>query len=228
MSDPWLYEIRDVWKSYSNGTKKVEVLRGVNFAVRSGETVAVTGPSGVGKSTFLHILGLLDKPVTGTVLLDGVDILQLADADRAHIRNKRIGFVFQFFQLLPEFSALENVYMPGLIAGESRNDLKKRARQLLEDVGLADRASHRPGELSGGEQQRVAIARALVMHPEVLLADEPTGNLDPDTGEEIEVLMKNLNRGLKTTLIVVTHKESLSRAMDRRVGLVSGKLEELL
>ncbi len=227
MSNPWLYEIRDVWKSYSNGTKKVEVLRGVNFAVRSGETVAVTGPSGVGKSTFLHILGLLDRPVTGTVLLDGVDILQLADSDRAHIRNKRIGFVFQFFQLLPEFSALENVYMPGLIAGESRNELKKRALQLLEEVGLADRASHRPGELSGGEQQRVAIARALVMHPEVLLADEPTGNLDPDTGEEIEVLMKNLNSALKTTLIVVTHKESLSRAMDRRVGLVSGKLEEL-
>ena len=120
--------------------------------------MAVTGPSGVGKSTFLHILGLLDRPVTGTVLLDGVDILQLGDTDRAHIRNKRIGFVFQFFQLLPEFSALENVVMPGLIAGEPRRDLRKRALQLLEDVGLADRASHRPGELSGGEQQRVAIA----------------------------------------------------------------------
>jgi lipoprotein-releasing system ATP-binding protein len=228
MSNPWLYEIRDLWKTYSNGTKEVEVLRGVNFSVRAGETVAITGPSGVGKSTFLHILGLLDKPVSGTVLLNGVDILQLADGDRAHIRNKRIGFVFQFFQLLPEFSALENVIMPGLIAGQSKKALKLRALQLLEDVGLADRASHRPGELSGGEQQRVAIARALVMDPEVLLADEPTGNLDPDTGDEIEVLMKKLNRVLKTTLIVVTHKESLSRAMDRRVGLVSGKLEELL
>ena len=189
--------------------------------------MAITGPSGVGKSTFLHILGLLDKPVTGTVLLDGVDILHLGDADRAHIRNKRIGFVFQFFQLLPEFSALENVVMPGLIAGESRKEIRKRALQLLQDVGLADRASHRPGELSGGEQQRVAIARALVMQPEVLLADEPTGNLDPDTGEEIEVLMKKLNHALKTTLIVVTHKESLSRSMDRRVGLVGGKLQEL-
>ncbi len=227
MSNPWLYEIRDLWKTYSNGTKEVEVLRGVNFSVKSGETVAITGPSGVGKSTFLHILGLLDRPGSGTVLLDGVDILQLADADRAHIRNKRIGFVFQFFQLLPEFSALENVLMPGLIAGQSRKPLKLRALQLLEDVGLADRASHRPGELSGGEQQRVAIARALVMDPEVLLADEPTGNLDPETGEEIEVLMKKLNRSLKTTLIVVTHKESLSRAMDRRVGLVGGRLEEL-
>jgi lipoprotein-releasing system ATP-binding protein len=228
MSNPWLYEIRGLWKTYSNGTKEVEVLRGVNFSVRAGETVAITGPSGVGKSTFLHILGLLDKPVSGTVLLNGVDILQLADADRAHIRNKRIGFVFQFFQLLPEFSALENVIMPGLIAGQSKKALKVRALQLLEDVGLANRASHRPGELSGGEQQRVAIARALVMDPEVLLADEPTGNLDPDTGDEIEVLMKKLNRVLKTTLIVVTHKESLSRAMDRRVGLVGGKLEELL
>lgn len=228
MSNPCLYEIRDLWKTYSNGTKEVEVLRGVNFSVRSGETVAITGPSGVGKSTFLHILGLLDRPLTGTVLLDGVDILQLADSDRAHIRNKRIGFVFQFFQLLPEFSALENVIMPGMIAGQSRKALKLRAMQLLEDVGLADRATHRPGELSGGEQQRVAIARALIMDPEVLLADEPTGNLDPDTGEEIEVLMKKLNRVLKTTLIVVTHKESLSRAMDRRVGLIGGKLEELL
>lgn len=227
MSNPWLYEIRDLWKTYSNGTKEVEVLRGVNFSIRSGETVAITGPSGVGKSTFLHILGLLDKPVTGTVLLDGVDILHLGDADRAYIRNKRIGFVFQFFQLLPEFSALENVVMPGLIAGESRKEIGKRALQLLQDVGLADRASHRPGELSGGEQQRVAIARALVMQPEVLLADEPTGNLDPDTGEEIEVLMKKLNHALKTTLIVVTHKESLSRSMDRRVGLVGGRLQEL-
>ncbi len=129
MSNPWLYEIRDLWKSYSNGTKEVEVLRGVSFSVRPGESVAITGPSGVGKSTFLHILGLLDRPVTGTVLLDGVDILQLADADRAHIRNKRIGFVFQFFQLLPEFSALENVIMPGLIAGQSRKALKQRALQ---------------------------------------------------------------------------------------------------
>ncbi len=161
------------------------------------------------------------------MLLGGVDILQLGDTNRALIRNKRIGYVFQFFQLLPEFSALENVAMPGLIAGEPRRDLRKRALQLLEDVGLADRASHRPGELSGGEQQRVAIARALVMRPEVLLADEPTGNLDPDTGEEVEVLMKDLNRSLETTLIVVTHKESLSKTMDRRVALVGGKLEEL-
>jgi lipoprotein-releasing system ATP-binding protein len=227
MSNPWLYEVKDLWKTYSNGTKKVEVLRGIDLRVGTGETVAVTGPSGVGKSTLLHILGVLDRPTDGTVLLDGGDILALSDTERARLRNKRIGFVFQFFQLLPEFSALENVIMPGLIAGESRSTLKARALQLLTDVGLAERTNHRPGELSGGEQQRVAIARALVMSPDVLLADEPTGNLDPDTGEEIEALMIELNRSRHTTLIVVTHKDSLSRAMDRRVGLVAGKLEEL-
>lgn len=227
MSEPWLYEVEDLWKSYSNGTKQVEVLRGIRLRVRAGESVAVTGPSGVGKSTLLHILGLLDKPSGGTVLLDGMDVLALSDTDRATVRNRRIGFVFQFFQLLPEFSALENVIMPGLIAGERRGQLRDRAFRLLQDVGLRDRINHRPGELSGGEQQRVAIARALIMSPDVLLADEPTGNLDPDTGQEIEALMTDLNRSSHTTLIVVTHKESLSRAMDRRVGLVGGKLEEL-
>jgi lipoprotein-releasing system ATP-binding protein len=227
MSNPWLYEVEDLWKTYSNGTRKVEVLRGIHFRVRAGESVAVTGPSGVGKSTLLHILGLLDRPSDGTVFLDGGDILALGETDRARLRNKRIGFVFQFFQLLPEFSALENVIMPGLIAGERKSVLTERALRLLGDVGLTDRVYHRPGELSGGEQQRVAIARALVMNPDVLLADEPTGNLDPDTGQEIEALMTELNRSRHTTLIVVTHKDSLSRAMDRRVGLVAGRLEEL-
>ena len=227
MSEPFIYQINDLWKTYSNGTKSVEVLRGVDLHVRRGETLAVTGPSGVGKSTLLHLLGLLDRPERGTLLLDGADTDALNETDRAKLRNRRIGFVFQFFQLLPEFSALENVVMPGLIAGEPPDALKKRALKLLGEVGLSHRATHRPGELSGGEQQRVAIARALVMGPNVLLADEPTGNLDPDTGAEIEILMKDLNSSRKTTLIVVTHKESLSRSMDRRVGLVGGKLEEL-
>jgi lipoprotein-releasing system ATP-binding protein len=227
MSEPVLYEVSDLWKSYSNGIKQIEVLRGINFSVRAGETVAITGPSGVGKSTFLHIIGLLDRPARGRVALDGKDTVSLNEAERARIRNKRIGFVFQFFQLLPEFSALENVVMPGLISGQKESELTKRAMSLLEEVGLAERAKHRPGELSGGEQQRVAIARALIMAPDVLLADEPTGNLDPDTGSEIEALMKNLNVARKTTLIVVTHKESLSQAMDRRVGLIGGKLEEV-
>jgi lipoprotein-releasing system ATP-binding protein len=227
MSDPLLYEAIDLWKGYSNGSKKVEVLRGVNFAVRTGESVAVTGPSGVGKSTLLHIMGLLERPVGGKLLLKGTDIQDLNDTARARLRNKSIGFVFQFFQLLPEFTALENVTMPALIAGDRGNDIEERAASLLETVGLSARISHRPGELSGGEQQRVAIARALIMNPDVVLADEPTGNLDPDTGEEIETLLRDVNLSKRTTLIVVTHKESLSRTMDRRVGLVGGKLVEL-
>lgn len=227
MSDPPLYEVTDVWKGFSNGAKEVEVLRGVNLTVNAGESMAVTGPSGVGKSTLLHIMGLLDKPVRGSLKLKGVDMQGLSDAERARLRNKSIGFVFQFFQLLPEFTALENVVMPGLIAGEGGNGLYDRARDLLETVGLAERIGHRPGELSGGEQQRVAIARALIMNPDVILADEPTGNLDPDTGEDIEILLRDVNMSQKTTLIVVTHKESLAKVMDRRVGLVVGKLVEL-
>ncbi|MFH0822836.1 MAG: ABC transporter ATP-binding protein [Pseudomonadota bacterium] len=227
MSDQPLYDVRDVYKTYNNGTKSVSVLQGVNLTVRSGESLAITGPSGVGKTTFLHILGLLDRPVSGSFKLDGLDVGRLSEGERASLRNRRIGFVFQFFQLLPEFTALENVTMPGLIAGEKTGPLTKRALGLLDEVGLSERARHRPGELSGGEQQRVAIARALIMEPEVVLADEPTGNLDADTGEEIEHLMKKLNKTRSTTLIVVTHKESLSRALDRRVGLMGGKLKEL-
>jgi lipoprotein-releasing system ATP-binding protein len=227
MSEPYLYQLMELSKAYSNGIKSIEVLRGVNFGIRHGESLAVTGPSGVGKSTLLHILGLLDRPTSGTVLMGDRDVKDLGESQRAQIRNRRIGFVFQFFQLLPEFSAWENVQMPGIIAGLPRKDLKKKAAKLLDEVGLSDRISHRPGELSGGEQQRVAIARALVMDPDIVLADEPTGNLDPETGGEIEVLLKELNVNRRTTLIVVTHKESLAQALDRRVGLVGGKLEEL-
>lgn len=227
MSEHLLYDVRGLTKGFHNGSARVEVLKGVDLTVRSGESLAVTGPSGIGKTTLLNILGLLDRPGEGMLMLDGCEVLSLSDKERALIRNRRIGFVFQFFQLLPEFTALENVSMPGLIAGEDSRDLRKRSERLLAEVGLAHRARHRPGELSGGEQQRVAVARALVMAPDVVLADEPTGNLDPATGEEIELLMRDLNRSRKTTLIVVTHKDSFSRAMDRRVGLIGGKLEEL-
>lgn len=228
MSESRLYELTDLCKSFSNGTKVVDVLRGVNFSVNRGESVAVTGPSGVGKSTLLHIMGLLDKPMSGKLTFNGMDTQELSENARARLRNRTIGFVFQFFQLLPEFTALENVIMPGRIAGGSMNGHRQRAESLLEAVGLADRLGHRPGELSGGEQQRVAIARALIMNPDVILADEPTGNLDPDTGEDIEILLRDLNVSQKTTLIVVTHKESLSRVMDRRVGLMGGRLVELV
>jgi lipoprotein-releasing system ATP-binding protein len=227
MSEPALYEVIDLWKGYSNGVRQVEVLRGVSFVVRHAESVAVTGPSGVGKTTLLHILGLLDRPDRGRLVLDGTGVENLNESARARLRNKRIGFVFQFFQLLPEFTALENVLMPCLIAGNSSNGVEKRACELLEAVGLTDRMTHRPGELSGGEQQRVAIARALIMEPDLLLADEPTGNLDPETGSEIEELLKDLNQIRRTTLVVVTHKESLALAADRRVALVGGRLEEL-
>ncbi|MGB9615681.1 MAG: ABC transporter ATP-binding protein [Desulfomonilaceae bacterium] len=227
MNDQFIYEVTDVWKSYTNGVKKVEVLRGVNLKVKRGESIAITGPSGVGKSTLLHILGLLDNPGSGTILLDSINVGELTEADKAKVRNNKIGFVFQFFQLLPEFTALENVSMPGFIAGQRREELRTKSLDLLAAVGLSERISHRPGELSGGEQQRVAIARALVMDPDVLLADEPTGNLDPETGAEIEKLLKDLNEQRNTTLIVVTHKDILARSMDRRVGLVGGRLEEL-
>ena len=190
-------------------------------------SVAITGPSGVGKSTLLHIMGLLDKPTSGKVCFDGSDITGFSEIEMARLRNRKIGFVFQFFQLLPEFSAIENVVMPGLIAGSSYRALKSKGLELLEAVGLGHRQKHRPGELSGGEQQRLAIARSLIMEPEVILADEPTGNLDPDTGDEIENLLRELNASNQTTLVVVTHKESLSMSLDRRVTLHSGRLVEL-
>jgi len=201
------------------------VLSGIDLNIAGGETVAIVGESGVGKSTLLHLLGGLDRPNQGTVCVGGTDLGPLRDRELARFRSERIGFVFQFHHLLPDFTALENVMMPCLIAGESPAAAKDRATAILERVGLAERLLHRPGELSGGEQQRVAVARAVVRRPALVLADEPTGNLDPDTGSEVERLLVELNHEAGITCVVVTHSPRLAGAMDRTMRLTHGHLE---
>jgi len=200
------------------------VLKGIDLTVEAGEMVAVVGASGAGKSTFLHVLGTLDAVTSGTITIDGADITKMAPTSVAEFRNHTIGFVFQFHHLLPEFSAVENVAMPGLIAGLARKLAEKKATELLERVGLEHRLAHRPGELSGGEQQRVALARALVLNPKLLLADEPTGNLDVRTGAAIHKLVVELNRERGMTMIVVTHNEDLAARMPRRLHMADGRI----
>jgi len=211
-------------KIYGEGIRQVEVFRDLDLTVRSGERVAITGASGVGKSTLLHILGLLDRPTAGRVYYNGQDVLGLSDEKRAHFRNTHVGFVFQFHYLLPEFNTLENVMMPGIIAGKSRSELKERAVNWLERLGLGHCLFRRIGELSGGEQQRVAIARALVLSPPVLLADEPTGNLDSRTSRSIHKMLVELNEELGLTMVVVTHNTELASMMQRSLRLVDGRL----
>lgn len=211
-------------KIYGEGIRQVEVFRDLDLTVNSGERIAITGASGVGKSTLLHILGLLDRPTAGRVYYNGKDVLSLSDEKRAHFRNEHVGFVFQMHYLLPEFNALENVMMPGIIAGLSRKELKEKAISWLERLGLGSRISHRIGELSGGEQQRVAIARALVLSPTVLLADEPTGNLDSRTSRTIHKMLVELNEDMGLTMIVVTHNMELADMMHRSLRLVDGRL----
>jgi lipoprotein-releasing system ATP-binding protein len=219
-------EIRQLRKAYDHGGQKLEVLRGIDLMVGAGEMVAVVGSSGAGKSTLLHVLGTLDQPTSGSVYYDGVEVTRMAPAALADFRNRTIGFVFQFHHLLPEFTAVENCAMPALIAGLGRADAVARSRKLLERVGLGHRMTHRPGELSGGEQQRVALARALVMEPRVLLADEPTGNLDTHTGEEMHKLVVELNRDLGMTLVVVTHNPDFAARLPRRVRMVDGLISD--
>ncbi len=219
-----LIQIRGLEKTYLMGDRRLEVLRGIDLDIQAGELVALTGPSGAGKSTFLHLLGTLDVPTRGLIRFAGVDVFERDEEERAIFRNDTIGFVFQSHHLLPEFTALENAMMPALIRRVSRDEARRRAVEVLGLVGLADRMDHRPGELSGGEQQRVAIARALCLSPRLLLADEPTGNLDPQTAEGIHQLLIELNVRTGVTAVVVTHNERLAGALPRRLRLLGGRL----
>ena len=213
-------------KTYSQGPQLVHVLKGVNLQVRRGERIAIVGSSGSGKTTLLNLLGGLDLPTSGTVSIAGKDLAQVDETERGLLRNKHLGFVYQFLHLLGEFTALENVCMPLLIAGMSMVDAAERARSILGRVGLAARVEHKPSELSGGERQRVAIARALVAEPSCVLLDEPTGNLDRNTATEIHALMNELNATLQISFIVVTHDEVLASSMQRRLLLADGLLRE--
>jgi len=203
------------------------VLKGLSVTVRQGEVVGVVGASGVGKTTFLHIIGTLDRPCGGKVLHFGEDVFAWPDSRLSRFRNRDLGFVFQFHHLLPEFTALENVMMPCLVAGSRRSEARKRATDILDRLGLDSRSSHMTGQLSGGEQQRVALARAMVLRPRLLLADEPTGNLDEKTGEQVADLIFSLNRQYGTTVVIVTHNLTLARRMDRCIGIAGGRAVEL-
>jgi len=212
-------------KTYESGRNRVVVFENLSLEIEEGEMVAVVGPSGAGKSTLLHLLGGLDRPTSGTVKVGEFDIFKLGELDLARFRNGEIGFIFQFHHLLPEFTAVENTMMPLLIGRSSHRAARERAESILTSVGLADRATHRPGELSGGEQARVALARALVAQPSLLLADEPTGDLDSKTSESIHSLLKEIHRSQKLTSVIVTHNERLASICDRELHLEDGRLK---
>jgi lipoprotein-releasing system ATP-binding protein len=220
-----MIEVAHLNKSFEINGKRLDVLREIDLTLQKGEVAAIVGASGAGKSTFLHILGALDRPTSGTVLFDGVDLFQQTDEQLDRIRNERVGFVFQFHHLLPDFTALENVMMPGLIRNDQRKRLESEARALLARVGLSDRLFHKPAKLSGGEQQRVAVARALILRPSLVLADEPTGNLDTQTSQEVFSLLRELNREDAITFVLVTHNEKLAAQADRVVKMADGRLE---
>jgi lipoprotein-releasing system ATP-binding protein len=205
--------------------RRLDVLQGIDLNIYQGQILAIVGPSGAGKSTLLHCLGTLDLPTSGRIRLGTEELTTMSSARLAAVRNRDIGFVFQFHHLLPEFTALENLMIPGLIQGRSKKEMEKRGMALLEEVGLAKRATHRPGELSGGEQQRVAVARALALDPKLVLADEPTGNLDTATSDSIHDLFFQINRDHGTTIVVVTHNPAFAERMPRVVGLRDGRVE---
>ncbi|MCG8604570.1 ABC transporter ATP-binding protein [bacterium] len=212
-------------KEYRLGTSKVQVLKGISLQVRRGQIVAIVGPSGVGKSTLLHILGTLDHPTSGTVEIDHTKIFEFDDKKLAHFRNKTVGFVFQFHHLLPEFTALENVMMPSLISGKIKSKIQQRAADLLYEVGLGHRLNHRPNELSGGELQRVAVARSLMNEPKLVLADEPSGNLDLESSNALHDLLWKLSRKYKMTFIIVTHNLELAESADKVIELFDGRIK---
>jgi lipoprotein-releasing system ATP-binding protein len=219
-------EAKGVFRSFQTGSVILDVLKGVDLEIYQGEIVALIGPSGSGKSTLLHILGAIDRPDKGSVNLDTVEVFSLNDKELAHLRNRTVGFVFQFHHLLPEFSALENVMMPKLIAGEGIQNIENKAIELLDEVGLRERKNHKPGELSGGEQQRVAVARALVNDPKIVIADEPSGNLDTATAQSLHNLIVELNKNRNQTFVLATHNLELAQRANRIFKLKDGKVEQ--
>jgi lipoprotein-releasing system ATP-binding protein len=223
-SNDHFIEVQDLYKKFHDVHAPIEILKAVNFTIENGETLSVVGASGIGKSTFLHILGTLDRPDKGKVLFQGEDVFLFGSTKLAKFRNEFIGFMFQFHHLLPEFTALENAMMPILIKGDSRQTAKEAAEAILVRVGLKDRLYHRVGKLSGGEQQRVALARALVLKPRILLADEPTGNLDRQNSDQVHELLLSLNQEFSMTMVVVTHNMQLASYMSRCVTIVDGQV----
>ncbi len=217
-----MIQLHGITKSFGS----LQVLRGIDLQVSRGEVVAIVGPSGAGKTTLLQIMGTLDRPDGGEVIIDGQNVSRLSSTKLAHFRNKNIGFVFQFHQLLPEFTALENVMIPALIGGTGKREARQRAQELLEFMGLADRAEHKPNQLSGGEKQRVAVARALVNHPAVVFADEPSGSLDTHNKEELHRLFFDLRDRMGQTFVIVTHDESLASQTDRTIHMLDGRITE--
>lgn len=218
-----MIEIKNIRKSFGS----LEVLRGIDLTINKGEVVSIVGPSGAGKTTLLQIIGTLDKPDTGTIYVDGIDVTTLSQKKLSDFRNEHIGFVFQFHQLLPEFTAIENVMIPAYIAGVSNKEARKKAEELLRFMGLTERAHHKPNELSGGEKQRVAVARALINNPAVILADEPSGSLDSKNKEELHQLFFDLRDKFGQTFVIVTHDESLAQLTDRTIHMRDGILENL-
>ena len=225
MSDEMIIQIRDLTKIYGDGVE-IRALDGVDLNIEPGEFLAIVGPSGSGKSTLLHQIGILDTPTSGTILLNGVDITKMSDRERSKTRNRELGFIFQYHHLLPDFNALENVMMPLLIRGVKPSRARKIAREMLEEVGLADREDHRPNQLSGGQNQRVTIARALANSPGIVIGDEPTGNLDSKSSDNIYELLRRLNQEHDQTFILVTHDESMAAKTDRIIRIVDGRIVE--